>query len=85
VYAGRVRSGFTELQLEELKLRLQPIEREDSCLAQPPLLKCRVEWVEPKLLAEVRYQALTQRGKVRDAVFIGLRDDKVAHGIGIEG
>lgn len=85
VYAGRVRSGFTELQLEELKLRLQPIEREASCLAQPPLLKCRVEWVEPKLLAEVRYQALTQRGKVRDAVFIGLRDDKVAHGIGIEG
>jgi len=85
VYAGRVRSGFTDCQLDELQLRLQPIERDDSSLANPPLLKSRVVWVDPMLLAEVRYQALTQRGKVRDAVYMGLRDDKVARGITIEG
>lgn len=84
VYAGRVRSGFTDRQLDELKLRLQPIERDNSSLVLPPPLKGQVVWVAPELLAEVRYQGLTQRGRVRDAVFIGLRDDKLAERVGIE-
>jgi bifunctional non-homologous end joining protein LigD len=32
-------------------------------------------WVQPKLRAEIEYQALSAEGKVRHPFFKGLRDD----------
>jgi len=32
-------------------------------------------WVEPKLLAEIEYRAKSAEGKVRHAVFKGIRED----------
>ncbi|MFL6662350.1 MAG: DNA ligase D, partial [Rhizobacter sp.] len=41
-------------------------------------------WVEPKLVAEVSFAEWTRDGKVRHAVFHGLREDKPAAAIGRE-
>jgi bifunctional non-homologous end joining protein LigD len=37
-----------------------------------------VSFVKPSLVAQVSYSEITSDGKVRQAVFLGLRDDKSA-------
>ena len=41
-------------------------------------------WLEPVLVCEVKYAEITPSGKVRHAVFQGMRDDKPAAGISLE-
>ncbi|WP_225789549.1 non-homologous end-joining DNA ligase [Pseudomonas sp. Marseille-P8916] len=66
VYAGRVRSGFSGQQLDKLLMRLRPLQRDRSPLEAPPPLKgVRVVWVEPKLVAEIKFMEITPSGKVR--------------------
>ena len=84
-YAGRVRSGFNARQSDLLRDRLQSLERSDPPLAKPPALKgSHVTWVEPLVVVEVKFLELTPSGKVRHAVFMGLREDKPAAGISLE-
>jgi bifunctional non-homologous end joining protein LigD len=85
VYAGRVRSGLSNRQLDNLKAKLSPLERTDSPLKSPPPHAGRtVIWVTPELVVEVKFAEITPSGKVRHAVFIGLREDKPAAGISLE-
>ena len=84
-YAGRVRSGFNARQSDLIRDRLQPLERSDPPLAKPPALKgSHVTWVEPLVVVEVKFLEITPSGKVRHAVFMGLREDKPAAGISLE-
>ncbi len=41
----------------------------------PSASRTRGIWVEPKLLAEIEYRARSAKGKVRQPVFKGLRED----------
>jgi len=85
VYSGRVRTGFTGRQLDQLLVKLRPLQRDTAPLPHPPALKGGVVvWVKPSLVVEVRFLELTPRGKVRHAVFMGLREDKPADGISLE-
>lgn len=84
-YAGRVRSGFSGRQLDQLLARLLPLQRDRSPLAAPPAFKdVRVVWVAPLLVVEVKFMEITPSGKVRHAVYVGLREDKPAAGISLE-
>jgi bifunctional non-homologous end joining protein LigD len=74
VYAGKVRTGYTEAKARELRERLDPLIRKTSPLSVP-VKKPKATWVEPELNAEVEYGALTDDGLLREAVFKGLRDD----------
>src|SRR5262249_42015332 len=38
-----------------------------------------VHWVEPRLVAEIRYVEWTRDGSLRHPTFLRLREDKVAH------
>jgi bifunctional non-homologous end joining protein LigD len=85
VYAGLVRSGLSNRQLDNLKARLSPLERSDPPIRKPPPLGGRtVIWVNPELVVEVKFAEITPNGYVRHAVFLGLREDKPAAGISLE-
>jgi bifunctional non-homologous end joining protein LigD len=74
-YASHVGSGFDGDTLAQVKKRLEPLRRKDCPFATPPELHSKTEWVEPQLVAEVRFQDWTQDGFLRAPVFLRLRED----------
>ncbi len=88
-YAGKVGSGFDERTLASIRVQLEAIAARHSPFADPPAkVGARKDslphWVEPKLLAEVSFAQWTAAGRVRHAVFHGLRRDKPARQIAKE-
>lgn len=83
-YAGRVGSGLSEAQLDELLARLRELERSTRPFARTATrsrsrsatIPRTARWVEPLLVADVEYSERTQEGLLRQPVFKGLRDDK---------
>lgn len=80
VYAGRVGTGFSDSTIARLSEELASMERRESPFAQLPQdsRHGEVHWVEPELVAEVRFSNWTRDGRLRQASFIGLRHDKSA-------
>jgi bifunctional non-homologous end joining protein LigD len=74
-YASHVGSGFDADTLALLKGRLEPLRRKNCPFATEPELHSRTEWVEPRVVAEVRFQDWTDDGFLRAPVFLRLRDD----------
>jgi bifunctional non-homologous end joining protein LigD len=74
-YVGKVGTGFGEDTLASLYRRFQPLVRRRSALEDPPRER-GVTYLAPKLVAQISYQELTADRKLRQPVFLGLRDDK---------
>jgi bifunctional non-homologous end joining protein LigD len=75
-YAGRVGTGFTASQLEEYAAALESSRRPDPPFrGEAPTGKEHV-WVEPRLVAEVRYLEWTDEALLRQPVFVRFRSDK---------
>jgi len=74
-FAGKVGTGFSSKQRAELKKQLAPDERPDSPALGAPRLR-DAHWVEPRLVAQVRFTEWTSDGKLRHPAFQGLRADK---------
>ncbi|HET8609161.1 MAG TPA: DNA ligase D [Burkholderiales bacterium] len=77
-YAGRVGTGFDEQRLEALMQRFGKLGRRTAPVANPPSGRDArgVHWLEPKLVAEVRFAQWTKSGVLRQASFLALREDK---------
>ena len=78
-YAGKVGTGYDRKTLELLYQRLLPLHRATSPFAQGPKPAGDIQWVDPKLVAEIGFSEWTSAGLLRHPRFIGLRDDKPAH------
>src|SRR6266550_1409997 len=78
VYAGRVGSGFTARQLKDVSAELEGAVRDTpACEGPAALLKDKENvWVEPTLVAEVRFKEWTPDHLLRQPVFLRFRDDK---------
>ncbi len=82
-YAGNVGTGFPTRMLEPLTRRLAALGR-DAPPFDEPTGQRGAHWVEPELVAEVSFAEWTAEGRVRHAVFKGLREDKPPREIGRE-
>jgi bifunctional non-homologous end joining protein LigD len=89
LFAGRVGTGFSEKALETLYGGLQKIARA-TCpfvnlpektpgrwrLGITPAVMKRCHWVEPVLVAQIKFTEWTSDDQLRQPVFLGLRTDK---------
>ena len=79
---GKVGTGFTEKQRREVLAMLEPLHTKEPAFKVD---ERGVIWVQPRLVAEVEYAEITRDGSVRQASFIGLREDKGAQEVQLEG
>ena len=84
-WAGNVGTGFDDAEIDRLLGKLRPLRRSDSPFAEVPKMprvrKGDVVWVEPELVAEIRFAEWTHDGRLRAPVYQGLRDDKEARDV----
>lgn len=76
-YAGKVGTGFSNATLVDLGKKLGRLVVDEPAVEDAPRLRAAT-WVEPKLVAEVRFSEWTQDGALRHPAFEGLRLDKSA-------
>lgn len=74
-YVGKVGTGFTAQTLASLYRKFRPLVRRDPALVEP-VRERGVTYVDPSLVAQISYQEWTGDMKLRQPVFLGLRDDK---------
>ena len=79
-FAGKVGTGFDEQLLQALTRRLGSLKRPDPPFVNPPREKA-VQWVRPSLVAEVAFTERTDEGILRQASFMGLREDLPAKNV----
>jgi bifunctional non-homologous end joining protein LigD len=76
-FVGKVGTGFNAQSLAELFKNFRPLVRQRSAFVDPPRDR-DVTFLAPKLVAQISYQEWTADKKLRQPVFLGLRDDKSA-------
>ncbi|HEX3123011.1 MAG TPA: DNA ligase D, partial [Rhodanobacteraceae bacterium] len=74
-YASHVGSGFDDRSLKQVQQKLEPLKRKTSPFVEKPVVNGAVTWVEPEIVAEVKFQSWTDDGALRAPVFLRLRDD----------
>jgi bifunctional non-homologous end joining protein LigD len=90
-FAGKVGSGFTAKSLSILSKKFREEERDDCPFVDlpsqhggewvqgitPSMMK-KMHWVNPKFVAQIKFAEWTRDGKLRQPVFLGMREDKEA-------
>jgi bifunctional non-homologous end joining protein LigD len=79
IYAGRTGTGFTHQMRRDLLNQLIKLRVPEPAFEEVPHDAVRgVFWVRPSLVAQVRFATWTTDNLVRQAAFLGLREDKPA-------
>jgi bifunctional non-homologous end joining protein LigD len=91
IFAGKVGTGFSAALLRNLHSKFKKIARETCPFANLPVLRGnkwgqeitasemkRCHWVEPRMVCQVRFSEWTRDDRLRQPVFLGLREDKDA-------
>lgn len=84
IYAGHVGGGFSRASLLDMKHRLAPLARDRSPFHMPPRTNEPATWVEPRIVVEVRFNEWTDDGKLRQPIFLGVREDRKARDVSRE-
>ena len=78
VYAGHTGGGFSRASLQQMYRVLAPRERKTCPFVRQPRTNERAHWVRPDIVVEVKFNEWTADGKLRQPIFVGIRDDKDA-------
>jgi bifunctional non-homologous end joining protein LigD len=89
VFAGKVGTGFNTKSLAALHGKLKREKRDDCPFADlpskqggqwvhgiTPSMMRKIEWVNPIFVCQVKFAEWTRDAKLRQPVFLGLREDK---------
>jgi bifunctional non-homologous end joining protein LigD len=76
LYVGHAGGGFNEKSLEQIYKLLQPLKTNTSPFAEKIQTNEPVQWVKPKLVAQVKFAEWTADRRMRQPIFLGLREDK---------
>jgi len=89
LFAGKVGTGFNTKSLASLHKKLKSETREDCPFADlpskqggqwvlgiTPSMMRKMTWVNPVFVCQVKFAEWTRDGKLRQPVFLGLREDK---------
>jgi bifunctional non-homologous end joining protein LigD len=76
VYSGHTGTGFTRAALLDMHRRLARLERKTSPFRPTPKTNEAAHWVRPSVVVEVKFSEWTVDGRLRQPVFLGIRDDK---------
>lgn len=85
IYVGHMGGGFNRDGLRQMRERLDKIERRTPPFQVAPRTNEPAHWVAPKLVVEVKFAEWTSDGRLRQPIFLGVRDDKAARDVTIEG
>jgi bifunctional non-homologous end joining protein LigD len=75
-YVAHVGGGFNERTLTSIHKLMQPLKTNRSPFANTPKTNEPVQWLKPKLVAEVKFSEWTADERMRHPIFLGLREDK---------
>jgi bifunctional non-homologous end joining protein LigD len=75
VYVSKVGTGFDVRTLKDISGKLRRLERPTSPFVRGTPAGRDHHWVEPRLVAEIRFSEFTRDGGIRHPSFLGLRDD----------
>ncbi len=85
IYAGRSGTGFSAKVSAGLRKQLEGLRTERTPFASVATDARRgALWVKPKLVAQVHFATWTADKQVRQAAFLGLREDKPAEEVKLE-
>jgi bifunctional non-homologous end joining protein LigD len=75
-YVAHTGGGFNEKLLASIYKLMQPLKTDKGPFVQVPKTNEPVQWLKPKLVAEVKFSEWTADYRMRHPVFVGLREDK---------
>ncbi len=81
VYVGHTGGGFTRAGLAEMRHRLDRIVRKASPFETPLHTNEPATWVRPEIVVQVKFSEWTDDGKLRQPIYLGIRDDKAARDV----
>jgi len=83
-YVGHAGGGFNEKSLGQLYKLMQPLKTKTSPFADKVQTNELVQWIKPKLVAQVKFAEWTADRRMRQPIFLGLREDKPAKDVSFE-
>ncbi|MDQ0966773.1 bifunctional non-homologous end joining protein LigD [Flavobacterium sp. W4I14] len=94
-YIGKVGTGFNDVSQKALMKRFAPLETkicpfdivpdvDEPSRFRPRRLGAKPTWLSPELVCEVEFAEISRDGKLRQASFKGLREDKNSQDVVLE-
>jgi len=75
VFCGHTGIGFNDKSLSEIYKRMEPFIIKKPVFTITPKTNAKPTWLQPKLVAEIKYKELTKDLIYRHPVFLRIRDD----------